>query len=182
MIESAEGSMIVSARQGFSCAGYRTLNNRTFHLRESPYVTVAADGRYFRPSGRREHFPVSEINAYYLDHTNTGLHGSIGAGGSEIVFSGQGPDADEGATIIAGCMTELEGVLAGGLPSRLAFAWAEQWQYVGELLAGRKMMTPAYRPPEVRQEASWFERDASKPEWSTLQQPYESPWKESWWR
>ncbi len=66
MSQSIELRAVIASRQGLSCLGYYTLANRTKHLRERLYVSVRDGDKLFLPR-RREHFPVEEIDAYYLD-------------------------------------------------------------------------------------------------------------------
>lgn len=142
MSEAVELRAVIASKQGLSCAGYFTLANRTKHLRERLYISVRDGDKLFLPQGP-EHFPVKEIEAYYLGRLKLGVAESIGAGGGEVLFSLEGPAADEGAAVVQRGLVGLDGVLTRNLLAREFVMQAEAWQYHKHLLG----QPPAFRPP-----------------------------------
>ncbi len=128
MSEGIELRAVIASKQGLSCLGYYTLANRTKHLRERLYVSVRDGDKLFLPQGP-EHFPVREIEAYYLGRMRFGVAQSIGEGGGEVVFSCEGSSvqaADEGATVITATLAGLDGVLDRDALSRYLAAVPEK--------------------------------------------------------
>lgn len=136
-------SGVIASKQGLDCSGYETLNNRTKHLRERLYVTVRDGGKLFLPRGHSEHFPVGEIRDYLGGRLKLRVLESVGAGGGEVVFTCEGPAADEGAEVIAGTLPRLEEVLGRTLLARKYLAGVEDFHYGTYLRANP---APAYRP------------------------------------
>jgi hypothetical protein len=138
----AEVKGVIASKQGLSCSGYMTLANLTVRLRERLYVTVRDGDKLFLPQGN-EHFPTRELEAYYLGRCRLGYLESIGAGGGEVVFTCEGPAADEGAAAIAAALPGLEEVLNRPLLAREIVAQSEGWQYRKAILYAPE---PPYRP------------------------------------
>lgn len=148
MSQRIELRAVIASRQGLSCLGYYTLANRTKHLRERLYVCVRDGDKLFLPR-RREHFPVEEIDAYYLGPGLLAVGESIGAGGGEVVFSCEGSSAqaaDEGATVIAAALAGLDAGLNQGPVARWRMVVPEKFSY---LRAAHHASGPPYRPPTL---------------------------------
>ncbi len=145
MSQRIELRAVIASKQGLSCLGYYTLANRTKHLRERLYVSVRDGDKLFLPR-RREHFPVEEIEAYYLDQRGLAVDKSIGGGGGEVVFSCEGPAADEGASAIAATLAGLDAGLNQGSVARWRMMLPEKFSY---RLAAHHDSGPPYRPPTL---------------------------------
>jgi hypothetical protein len=141
---AAEVRGVIASRQGLSCETYYALSARTAHLRERLYVSVRDGEKVFLPHGY-EHFPVSEIEAHYIGRIRAGYPDNIGAGGGEVVFSCEGPAADEGATIITATLAEFEPLLLLPSISRYLAAIPHKRDHYATL-AGR---VPSYRPERL---------------------------------
>jgi hypothetical protein len=131
-MEAVELRAVIASKQGLSCSGYYALAARTAYLRERLYVSVRDGDKLFLPQGP-EHFPVKEIEAYYLGRLKLGVVESIGAGGGEVVFSCEGSSAqaaDEGATVITTVLAGLDGVLNQAALSRFLTSAPEKYSYV----------------------------------------------------
>lgn len=146
----AEVKGVIASKQGLSCAGYFRLSARTAHLRQRIYVTVRDGGNLFMPVAAHEHFPITEIENYYLGRVRYGYDESIGRGGGEVVFSIEGRNsraAEEGALIIERELVELEFVLNEPRLSRWAAALPEKVRYLS--IARTPALPPAYRPERL---------------------------------
>lgn len=147
--ERIELRAIIASKQGLSCAGYYHLAARTAHLRERLYVSVSDGDKLFLPKYAFEHFPVAEIEEFYLGRLRLGLNESIGAGGGEALFACEGPAAEQGAMVISSTLAGLEPVLNQGLAGRVIASMPEKRRYLQYRFEMRRSYRPEVLPARV---------------------------------
>ncbi len=146
MSERVELRGVIASKQGLSCEGFYMLSNRTGHLRDRLYITVRDEDNLFLPKDPYEHFPCSEIEGFYVKRLRVGFFQSIGAGGGEIVFTLEGPGADEGAEAITAALPDVEAATNLPFAPRWVAAIPEKRQYLQMTFPG----SPApYRPERI---------------------------------
>lgn len=146
MSERVELRGIIASKQGLSCEGFYMLSNRTGHLRDRLYVSVRDGDNLFLPKDPYEHFPCSEIEGFYVRRLKVGFFQSIGAGGGEIVFTLEGPSADEGAEAITATLPDVEAATNLSFAPRWVAAIPQKRRYLQMTLAGSLR---AYRPEHL---------------------------------
>jgi hypothetical protein len=150
MSERVELRGIIASKQGLSCEGFYMLSNRTGHLRDRLYITVRDGDNLFLPKDPYEHFPCSEIEGFYVKRLKVGFFRSIGAGGGEIVFTLEGPSADEGAEAITAALPDVEAATNLPLAPRWVASIPEKRRYL-------QMTSPGsprpYRPERIPERA-----------------------------
>jgi hypothetical protein len=138
------------------------LSNRTGHLRDRLYVSVRDEDNLFLPKDC-EHFPCAEVEEFYVKRLKVGFFQSIGAGGGEIVFTLEGPAADEGAEAITAALPDVEAATNLSLAPRWIAAIPEKRRYLRMTFAGSPgAYRPEHRPERAGPPQPFTEERASR--------------------
>lgn len=148
-MERVEVRGVIASKQGLSCEGFYMLFNRTDHLRDRLYVTVRDGDKLFLPADR-EHFPCKEIEEFYVKRLRVGFFQSVGAKGEEIVFTVEGPAAEEGAEAIQAALPDVDEATNLSLAPRWVSAIPEKCNYLQTI---NWTFTRPYRPEHLPERA-----------------------------
>ena len=145
MSERVEVRGVIASKQGLSCEGYYMLSNRTAHLRDRLYISVRDGEALFLPKDR-EHFPIKEIEDFYIRRMNVGFFQSIGGKSGEVVFILEGPAAEEGAEAIQAALPDVDAAVNLPLAPRWLASIPQKTQHIQMLCSD---FSAPYRPEHL---------------------------------